>query len=313
MRNPLQLVFDFLSPPPVAPTRRQSTTTSGTGSALGPSLRPAIGPASTVNVPQSVSSTSAVSLVDQPQHLSSHRPLAHPRANRETVLAGMPVAYLFQRVRRRSIGFVVGPDGLEVRAPKWVTIKEVELGLQERGEWVLRKWAEMQERQKNIRQIEWREGASLDYLGAPIHLRLSPENGRSELNDQRQLLLALPHNAEPAQIRDAVQAWLMREAKTLFENRLNFFAPQMGVQWRRLSLSNAGSRWGSARIDGAIRLNWRLIHLKPDAIDYVVVHELAHLHEMNHSPAFWNVVASILPDHVARRKELQKENLANWA
>ena len=244
---------------------------------------------------------------------SSHRPLVHPRANRETVLEGMHVAYLFQRVRRRSIGFVVGPDGLEVRAPKWVTIKEVELGLQERGEWVPRKWAEMQERQKNIRQIEWREGASLDYLGAPIHLHLSPENGRSELNDQRELLLALPHNAEPSQIRDAVQAWLMREAKVLFESRLNFYAPLMGVQWRRLSLSNAGSRWGSARVDGAIRLNWRLIHLKPDAIDYVVVHELAHLHEMNHSPAFWKVVASILPDHMARRKELQKENLANWA
>ena len=104
----------------------------------------------------------------------------------------MRVAYLFQRVRRRSIGFLVGPDGLEVRAPKWVTLKEVELGLQERAEWVLRKWAEMQERQKNIRQIEWREGASLDYLGAPIHLHLSPENGRSELNDQRELLLALP-------------------------------------------------------------------------------------------------------------------------
>jgi len=313
MRNPLQLVFDFLSPPSAGPTRRQSTATSGSGPASGPASGPRLGSASTVNAPQSVPNAAPVSHVGQPQHLSSHRPLAHPRANRETVLAGMPVAYLFQRVRRRSIGFVVGPDGLEVRAPKWVTIKEVEMGLQERGEWVLRKWAEMQERQKNIRQIEWREGASLDYLGAPIHLRLSPENGRSELNDQRQLLLALPHNAEPAQIRDAVQAWLMREAKTLFENRLNFYAPQMGVQWRRLSLSNAGSRWGSARIDGAIRLNWRLIHLKPDAIDYVVVHELAHLHEMNHSPAFWNVVASILPDHVARRKELQKENLANWA
>jgi len=244
---------------------------------------------------------------------SAHRPLVHPRANREAILEGMHVAYLFQRVRRRSIGFVVGPDGLEVRAPKWVTLKEVELGLQERGEWVLRKWAEMQERQKNIRQIEWREAASLDYLGAPIQLRLSPENGRSELNDQRELLLALPHNAEPSQIRDAVQAWLMRQAKELFETRLNFYAPQMGVQWRRLSLSNAGSRWGSARVDGAIRLNWRLIHLKPDAIDYVVVHELAHLHEMNHSPAFWKVVANILPDHMARRKELQKENLANWA
>lgn len=225
----------------------------------------------------------------------------------------MRVNYLFQRVRRRSIGFVVGPDGLEVRAPKWVTLKEVELGLQERGEWVLRKWAEVQERQKNIRQIEWADGACLDYLGTSIRLRLSPEVGRSELHEGIELRLALPLNAEASQIRDAVQAWLMRKGRALFEARLNFFAPQMGVQWRKLSLSNAGSRWGSARIDGAIRLNWRLIHLKPDAIDYVVVHELAHLREMNHSPAFWKVVAEILPDHVERRKALQKENLANWA
>ena len=284
MRNPLQLVLDFLSPSPEpAPTPR----------APGVVKSPA-------------PSSSAVPLSDEVA-------IAHPRANRETVLEGMRVAYLFQRVRRRSIGFVVGPDGLEVRAPKWVTLKEVELGLQERGEWVLRKWAELQERQKNIRQIEWREGASLDYLGAPIQLHLSPQNGRSELNDQRQLLLALPHTAEASQIRDAVQAWLMCEAKTLFELRLNHFAPLMGVQWRRLSLSNAGSRWGSARVDGAIRLNWRLIHLKPEAIDYVVVHELAHLQEMNHSPAFWKVVADILPDHLERRKALQKENLANWA
>ena len=284
MRNPLQLVLDFLSPSPEpAPTPR----------APGVVKSPA-------------PSSSAAPLSDEVA-------IAHPRANRETVLEGMRVAYLFQRVRRRSIGFVVGPDGLEVRAPKWVTLKEVELGLQERGEWVLRKWAELQERQKNIRQIEWREGASLDYLGAPIQLHLSPQNGRSELNDQRQLLLALPHTAEASQIRDAVQAWLMREAKTLFEQRLNHFAPLMGVQWQRLSLSNAGSRWGSARVDGAIRLNWRLIHLKPEAIDYVVVHELAHLQEMNHSPAFWKVVADILPDHLERRKALQKENLANWA
>ena len=285
MRNPLQLVLDFLSPSPVV-----------AASPPTPKPRP----------PQTHTTPS--------QGLA---PLTHPRANREAVLEGMRVSYLFQRVRRRSIGFVVGPDGLEVRAPKWVTLKEVELGLQERGEWVLRKWAEVQERQKNIRQIEWTDGACLDYLGASVRLRLSPEVGRSELQQSAlpgatELKLALPVTAEASQIRDAVQAWLMCEGRTLFEARLNFFAPQMGVQWRKLSLSNAGSRWGSARIDGAIRLNWRLIHLKPDAIDYVVVHELAHLREMNHSPAFWKVVAEILPDHLERRRALQKENLANW-
>jgi len=302
MRNPLQLVLDFLSPSPAAdvPPARQGagpTLTSPPRIKSPAPLRPTPRTdAATNNTPYSDAAT-----------------LTHPRANRETVLEGMRVSYLFQRVRRRSIGFVVGPDGLEVRAPKWVTLKEVELGLQERGEWVLRKWAEVQTRQKNIRQIEWTDGACLDYLGQSIHLRLSPEIGRSELHEGVELKLALPLNAEASQIRDAVQAWLMREARDLFELRLNFFAPQMGVQWRKLSLSNAGSRWGSARIDGAIRLNWRLIHLKPDAIDYVVVHELAHLREMNHSPAFWKVVAEILPDHVERRKALQKENLANWA
>ncbi len=303
MRNPLQLVLDFLSPSPVAavppPTPRPRPAPSSVSETLP--ARPLIESPSLDTVP-----------------LHGVAPLTHPRANREAVLAGVRVSYLFQRVRRRSIGFVVGPDGLEVRAPKWVTLKEVELGLQERGEWVLRKWVEVQERQKNIRQIEWTDGACLDYLGASIRLRLSPEVGRSELHrsdlqEGVELRLALPVTAEASQIRDAVQAWLMREGRALFEARLNVFAPQMGVQWRKLSLSNAGSRWGSARIDGAIRLNWRLIHLKLDAIDYVVVHELAHLREMNHSPAFWKVVAEILPDHMARRRALQKENLANWA
>lgn len=301
MRNPLQLVLDFLSPAPSAITPSSSLT---------PTTPPPVHRrANSPRVRESTQSSEAsfTSVGDSTYFLT------HPRANRETVLEGARVSYLFQRVRRRSIGFVVGPDGLEVRAPKWVTLKEVELGLQERGEWVLRKWAEIQERQKNIRHIEWCDGACLDYLGAPIRLRLSPEVGRSELHEGLELRLALPITAEPAQIRDAVQAWLMRQGRTLFEARLNFFAPQMGVVWRKLSLSNAGSRWGSARIDGAIRLNWRLIHLKPEAIDYVVVHELAHLREMNHSPAFWKVVAEILPDHLERRRALQKENLANWA
>jgi predicted metal-dependent hydrolase len=291
MRNPLQLVLDFLSP--------------------------SVEPAPIRQAPPLTPSSVAIELPQPPQVGQGHVALNHPRANRETQLQGLRVAYLFQRVRRKSIGFVVGPDGLEVRAPKWVTLKEVEMGLQERGEWVLRKWSEIQARQKNIRQIEWADGACLDYLGASIRLRLSPDVGRSELHegleDGTVLKLALPLNAEASQIRDAVQAWLMRQGRALFESRLNYFAPQMGVQWRKLSLSNAGSRWGSARIDGAIRLNWRLIHLKMDAIDYVVVHELAHLREMNHSPAFWKVVAEILPDHVERRKALQKENLANWA
>lgn len=77
------------------------------------------------------------------------------------------------------------------------------------------------------------------------------------------------------------------------------------MQWAKLSLSNADTRWGSASADGRIRLNWRLIHLSMDMIDYVVVHELSHLHHMDHSPRFWDVVASVMPDHAERRRALK--------
>ena len=78
------------------------------------------------------------------------------------------------------------------------------------------------------------------------------------------------------------------------------------VQAMKLRLSSAGTRWGSASADGSIRLNWRLIHLSMEMIDYVVVHELSHLRHMDHSPRFWDVVASVMPDHAERRAALKR-------
>ena len=104
----------------------------------------------------------------------------------------------------------------------------------------------------------------------------------------------------------AAQAWLMRQAQGNFVQRLDHFAPLLGVRHTRLRLSSAGTRWGSASADGSIRLNWRLIHLHQDLIDYVVVHELSHLRHMDHSPQFWAVVASVMPDHAERRRALRR-------
>ena len=97
----------------------------------------------------------------------------------------------------------------------------------------------------------------------------------------------------PEQIRDAVQSWFQRQAKRIFEERCRHFAARLGVRMTRLSLSSAATRWGSAGADGAIRLHWRLVHFALPTIDYVVAHELAHLREMNHSAAFWDVVRSV--------------------
>ena len=128
----------------------------------------------------------------------------------------------------------------------------------------------------------------------------------------RSLRVALPQTATAAQIRDAVQAWLMREAKALFLQRLEHFAPQLQVQWKKLSLSNAGTRWGSAKSDGSIRLNWRLIHFRLPVIDYVVAHELSHLRVMDHSPRFWDTVRTVVPDYAELRHSLKDPAIPKW-
>ena len=104
----------------------------------------------------------------------------------------------------------------------------------------------------------------------------------------------------------------MRQARRLFNERLNHYAPKLGVQWTRLSLSSAGTLWGTARHDGSIRLNWRLVHFRLAVIDYVVAHELAHLRVMDHSPRFWETVRSVVPDYAELRGQLQDEALPPW-
>ncbi|NBU19435.1 MAG: M48 family peptidase [Betaproteobacteria bacterium] len=249
----------------------------------------------------------------------------HPRASRRIALATCDVAYAFRRAKRRTIGMVIGPDGLEVSAPRWVTVGEIEATLHEKADWIVRKLVEMQEHQRRLGEarIQWRDGVVLRYLGESLQVVLDSSAVLKKNNAQLETLgdqsavsfvlrIGLPITASPEQIRDATQAWLMHRAKELFAERLDHFAPRLGVAWKRLSLSSASTRWGTASADGAIRLNWRLIHHKLDVIDYVVAHELSHLRVMDHSPQFWDTVKSVMPDYPARRRLLREEPLAPW-
>jgi predicted metal-dependent hydrolase len=244
----------------------------------------------------------------------------HPQADREILLGESLVAYHLKRARRKSVGFVVSADGLVVTAPRWVGQSEIDKLLREKAAWLLRKLAEQQERRKRMEssRIEWRDGATLPFLGEPLRLVLNGSGAGAHLQaieaplpggPRQALHLPLPHAAEPQQIRDAVQSWLQRQAKRVFEERCQHFAKALGVTMKRLSLSSAQTRWGSATADGTIRLNWRLIHFGLPVIDYVVAHELAHLREMNHSPAFWEVVRSVVPDFATARQRLAKDVL----
>jgi predicted metal-dependent hydrolase len=251
----------------------------------------------------------------------------HPRANRLAHLPGAEVGFEFKRAKRRTIGFLVGVDGLTVRAPKWVPLAEVDAAVMEKASWILQKLGDARlraQRQEGAR-IDWRDGAELPYLGGRVQLVLDPTQALGKAgavlepeacmnppDAVRKLFVGLPRDAQPEQIRDVVQAWLMRQAKAIFLERLQHFAPLLGVQWKKLSLSNAGTRWGSASTSGAIRLNWRLVHFSMPVIDYVVAHELSHLRVMDHSQRFWDTVGTVMPDYAERRGLLKQVPIPKW-
>lgn len=234
------------------------------------------------------------------------------KSKRELWLGQHRVGYELKRARRRSIGFVVGPQGLRVSAPRWVPIAEIERALHHKGDWILRKIVEQRERQQRMQaaRIDWMHGGRLPYLGQPLTLVVVP--GEREVvwdAATRELRLPLPYDATAEQIRDLSQSWLQARAREDFLPRCKLFAERLGVAMKSLRLSSAQTRWGSASADGSIRLNWRLIHFAPAIIDYVVAHELAHLREMNHSPAFWDTVRSVLPDFERSREALREESI----
>jgi predicted metal-dependent hydrolase len=312
--DPRQFVLDLFAEPAASPNLDQKEPPAGVNSA-----QTAIKNIATENLAQAQPTADLASITPAAR-------FAHPRATRELHLQNCVVAFALRRAKRRTIGFAVGDEGLTVSAPKWVPLYEIDKACQEKAAWIVKKLREMHERREKLQaqRIVWQEGAHIPFMGQSVVLVLDPQHafeGAAQLHTNAQarpgvpsltLHVGLPHNAAPERIRDAVQAWLMRQAKRVFEERLNHFAPQLGVQWRKFRLSSANTRWGSAGADGSIALNWRLIHFRQSVIDYVIVHELSHLRVMDHSPRFWSTVESVLPDYHDRKSQLKDEALPVW-
>jgi predicted metal-dependent hydrolase len=249
----------------------------------------------------------------------AHPPgLDHPAATHDVMLQGQRIGYALRRARRRSIGMVVTADGLQVSAPRWVAVRDIEAALHDKARWIIEKLHEQRERAARslAARLEWRTGTTFPFLGEPLSLVLGGSATRQPVlvksGEGLQLHVPLPEDAGPSRIARAVKHWLRAEALKVFQARCEFYTSRVGVRVTRLALSSARTRWGSASSSGSIRLHWRLAHFPLPVIDYVVVHELAHLREMNHSSRFWAIVASVLPDYEAARAELRSRTLPGF-
>ena len=238
--------------------------------------------------------------------LSGKKPLASDETPRTIALGERIVPYVLRRAKRRTIGLTIDHRGLRVGAPPRASIKEVESLILRHGTWVTEKLDEWRTRYRP-EALKINDGMRLPLLGQELEVRLALGANRSHWNalipPDLTLTLFLRSPNDAARVLETA---LRRRALDLFGERLSLFAAEMGLALPPLSLSSARTRWGSCSLKTGIRLNWRLIHFPPHIVDYVVVHELAHLREMNHSARFWAIVARHYPEHLSARSDLKR-------
>jgi predicted metal-dependent hydrolase len=222
------------------------------------------------------------------------------------LLNGQEVEFQLQRSRgRRAIALKVDFAGLTVTAPLRASARSISDVLHTHAEWVLKKvdvW-----RKNAPPKVEWRDGASLPFLGRPLTLNVVvlPRRSGATWRDLAGLNLVFATLPDHDTIKTKVCDWYRDEARRYFPQRIAHLAAVANIPTPRFFLSNAQSRWGSCTVDGDVRMTWRLMKAAAHVIDYVAAHELAHLSHMDHSPRFWRRVAEIFPDYETARDELR--------
>lgn len=211
------------------------------------------------------------------------------------------INYTLTRSKRKTVALYVRDGSVEVRAPQWLPKDDIERFVKSKESWVADRLARQHE------QLIRREAFVLNY-GSAVPFRgeecvITEKTGtRAGFEDN---IFYMPPGLNPEQIKAICIQIYRRLAKIYLPKRVALYSQQMGVSPSSVKVTGAKTRWGSCSAKKSINFSWRLMMAADDVIDYVVVHELAHLIEMNHSPQFWEIVDNTLP-HSRNKKALLK-------
>jgi predicted metal-dependent hydrolase len=208
------------------------------------------------------------------------------------------------RTKRKTLALIVEQDGsLTVRAPLHTSQAAIDGFVRMQQDWIKRR-QELACRSYN--PLRYTEGETFLYLGKRYPLRY--------VDRQKQpLVLKDAFLLDKKWVPKASQAftiWYKSQARQVIEEHLARTASQLGLRYQKLRISSARTRWGSCSSRGTLSFSWRLVMAPPDVIQYIIVHELVHLQEPNHSPKFWERVRQIIPDYAACRRWLNQHGKA---
>lgn len=204
--------------------------------------------------------------------------------------------------RKKTISLIISRDGeMIVRSPLKTPVGDIENFLKSKNQWIEKK---LQIKQPVIKdKREFTEGEFFLYLGDkyPIVFVYGNKRNDIELKEKRFLI---PRGIQKY-ARELFIAWYKKTAKELIFNRSIFYQKQLALIPSDIKITSALSRYGSCSARNSLSFSWRLIMAPLDVIDYVIIHEFCHIKEKNHSPRFWRLVESIIPDYKVRRRWLK--------
>ena len=219
----------------------------------------------------------------------------------------IPFSYhlIRSKKRRKTISLHIKEDGKIViytpyRTPKW----EIEKFIDEKESWIVEK---ISEREKRIKEVEktFLPGEKFLYLG-----EWYPLETKESSDEEPPLTLAfgkfILNHDHPGKARDLFCNWYKKEAKEKITGRVAHYSNRFQLLPEGVKITNARSRWGSCSRDNRLSFSWRIIMASLTVIDYVLIHELVHIREKNHSSRFWDYVESILPDYRKHRRWLRE-------
>jgi predicted metal-dependent hydrolase len=215
----------------------------------------------------------------------------------------LPEIHEIVRSKRRSLSLEITSEArLIIRAPNRMHMEKIFEIVREKRNWIWKKQQEMRMKKIEVQPKAFHTGETFLFLGQEYPLQIV-NNTRIPLTLERHFLLSEKYQHKAKEI---FEKWYREEAKVMLTEKVQIFAEKAGVSVRSIKINSAQKRWGSCAASGNINFSWRLVLAPEFVVDYVVAHEVAHRKEMNHSPRFWSVVASLHPDYKQAKKWLRE-------